>query len=235
MNHDSKQHLGFEEPQGWTRRSVERTAPLAMLLYSLIVLWFAREGHRSWRPLNCRWYTSKTQPSFADMLRTLRRLSVRQQVFDLGPRRTGVSENPTTTGKRRDSGRLKCKSRTKEHRRMASRQTPKQCRPNRSWRVGRPTPPSLQLAFGLVPSRVNAVPVTHSLNEFTKSLSIDGEHRHEFDGSRRNPLFRDRPGRTPFEFKPKKIVKGRADNTLAVGARRDNQRDPKFAAVEAAA
>ena len=51
-NHDSKQHLGFEEPQGWTRRSVERTAPLAMLLYSLIVLWFAREGHRSWRPLD---------------------------------------------------------------------------------------------------------------------------------------------------------------------------------------
>ena len=49
--HDSKQHLGFEEPQGWTRRSVERTAPLAMLLYSLIVLWFAREGHRSWRPM----------------------------------------------------------------------------------------------------------------------------------------------------------------------------------------
>jgi DDE superfamily endonuclease len=83
MNHDSKQHLGFEEPQGWTRRSVERTAPLAMLLYSLIVLWFAREGHRSWRPLICPWYTSKTGPSFADMLSTLRRLSVRQQVLTL--------------------------------------------------------------------------------------------------------------------------------------------------------
>lgn len=55
MNHDSKQHLGFEEPQGWSRRAVERTAPLAMLLYSLIVLWFAREGHRSWRPLACPW------------------------------------------------------------------------------------------------------------------------------------------------------------------------------------
>ena len=82
-NHDSKQHLGFEEPQGWTRRSVERTAPLAMLLYSLIVLWFAREGHRSWRPLVCPWYTSKTAPSFADMLTTLRRLSVRQQVLTL--------------------------------------------------------------------------------------------------------------------------------------------------------
>lgn len=83
MNHDSKQHLGFEEPQGWTRRSVERTAPLAMLLYSLIVLWFAREGHRQWRPLVCPWYTSKTQPAFADMLGTLRRLSVRQQVLSL--------------------------------------------------------------------------------------------------------------------------------------------------------
>jgi hypothetical protein len=81
--HDSKQHLGFEQPQGWTRRSVERTAPLAMLLYSLIVLWFARDGHRSWRPLNCPWYVSKVQPSFADMLITLRRLSVRQQVLTL--------------------------------------------------------------------------------------------------------------------------------------------------------
>ena len=81
MNHDSKQHLGFEEPQGWTRRSVERTAPLAMLLYSLIVLWFAREGHRRWHPLVCPWYRSKTEPSFADMLSTLRRLSVRQQVL----------------------------------------------------------------------------------------------------------------------------------------------------------
>lgn len=82
-NHDSKQYLGFEQPQGWRRRSVERTAPLAMLLYSLIVLWFAREGHRSWRPMVCPWYTSKTAPSFADMLRTLRRLSVRQQVLSL--------------------------------------------------------------------------------------------------------------------------------------------------------
>jgi len=81
--HDSKQHLGFQEPQGWSRRAVERTAPLAMLLYSLVVLWFAREGHRRWRPLDCPWYVSKTDPSFADMLATLRRLSVRRQVLTL--------------------------------------------------------------------------------------------------------------------------------------------------------
>ncbi len=37
----SKSHLGFEEPQGWSRQAARRTAPLAMLLYSLTVLWFA--------------------------------------------------------------------------------------------------------------------------------------------------------------------------------------------------
>jgi hypothetical protein len=81
--HDSKQHLGFEQPQAWSRRAVERTAPLAMLLYSLVVLWFTREGHRNWHPLDCPWYTSKAEPSFADMLATLRRLSVRQHVLSL--------------------------------------------------------------------------------------------------------------------------------------------------------
>ena len=36
-NHDSQQHLGFEEPQGWSRRAVERTAPLAMGTVEIIV------------------------------------------------------------------------------------------------------------------------------------------------------------------------------------------------------
>jgi hypothetical protein len=88
-NHDSKQYLGFEEPQGWSRPAAERTAPVAMLLYSLIVLWFAREGHRRWQPFNCPWYTSKTDPSFADMLTTLRRRSVEQHVLSLALRGQG--------------------------------------------------------------------------------------------------------------------------------------------------
>lgn len=83
MNHDSKQHLGFQEPQGWSRQAVQRTAPMAMLLYSLIVLWFARDGHRQYQPLDCPWYTSKAEPSFADMLATLRRRSLRQTLFEL--------------------------------------------------------------------------------------------------------------------------------------------------------
>jgi hypothetical protein len=81
--HDSKQSLGFEEPQGWTRRAVERTAPMAMLLYSLIVLWFAAEGHRHYRPFKRPWYTTKQHASFADMLATLRRETIREQVLSL--------------------------------------------------------------------------------------------------------------------------------------------------------
>jgi hypothetical protein len=71
-NHDAKGQLGFEEPQGWTRRAVQRTAPTAMLLYTLVVVWFSREGHRHYRPPNRPWYVGKTQPSFADMLSTKR-------------------------------------------------------------------------------------------------------------------------------------------------------------------
>lgn len=82
--HEAKQHLGFEQPQGWSRRAVERTAPMAMLLYGLIVLWFARDGHRQYQPPNRPWYPHKPHASFADMLMTLRRQSVREEVLQTG-------------------------------------------------------------------------------------------------------------------------------------------------------
>lgn len=75
-----KSHLGFEEPQGWSKRSVERTAPFALLLYSLIVVWFARVGHRLYAPPVRPWYRTKARPSFADMLRTLRQASIGEWV-----------------------------------------------------------------------------------------------------------------------------------------------------------
>jgi hypothetical protein len=83
-NQNSKGCLGFEEPQGWSRRAVERTAPTAMLLYSLIVLWFAAEGHRYYRAPNRPWYVGKSRASFADMLATLRSESMRELVLSLG-------------------------------------------------------------------------------------------------------------------------------------------------------
>ncbi len=57
-----------------------RTAPIVMLLYSLVTVWFARVGHALYRPLVRPWYTTKTQPSFADMLTTLKNACVREEV-----------------------------------------------------------------------------------------------------------------------------------------------------------
>ncbi len=79
---DSKTHLGFEQPQGWTRPAVERSAPTGMLLYSLIVLWFAVAGQRTYQPLHRPWYTQKRTPSFADMLGPLRADSVAAGVLN---------------------------------------------------------------------------------------------------------------------------------------------------------
>jgi hypothetical protein len=57
---------------------VLRTAPIALLLYSLIVLWFERAGHDAYRQPTRLWYQKKAQPSFADMLATLKRESLRE-------------------------------------------------------------------------------------------------------------------------------------------------------------
>jgi hypothetical protein len=87
--HDSKQYLGFEEPQGWSERAVERTAPMAMLLYTLIVHWYVSEGHREARLRIPPWYTRKSRPSFADMLSALKRLSLQQRISASGLGRRG--------------------------------------------------------------------------------------------------------------------------------------------------
>ena len=79
----AKQHLGFEEPPCWSRRSVERTAPMAMLLYSLVVLWFAAKGRRCWKLQTTPWHRQKQQPSFADMLAALRRESFKTHLKSL--------------------------------------------------------------------------------------------------------------------------------------------------------
>ena len=88
-NHDAKGQLGFEEPQGWTRPAAQRTAPVAMLLYSLVVLWFSNVGHRHYAPPRRPWYPGKKAASFADMLATLRCQSIKHEVLSMGLHGTG--------------------------------------------------------------------------------------------------------------------------------------------------
>lgn len=83
--HDTKQDLGFEDTPGWTRRAVERTAPLALLLYSLIVLWYVHYAASRNDFTRLPWNHSKQLPSFRDMLLALRRESLDEGIFTVAP------------------------------------------------------------------------------------------------------------------------------------------------------
>src|SRR3954447_7332311 len=82
--HDQKQVLGFEDPQNQTADAVSRTAPLAAIVYDLVLLWYAARLQQGlaagWtsRP----WYRSKTFPSFLDMLTAVRHESWRRHISD---------------------------------------------------------------------------------------------------------------------------------------------------------
>jgi len=72
---NGKQMLGFEDPANRLPKAVQRTAPMAMILVSLTTLWFHQYGHQHVKFPFRPWYRRKKDPSFADMLGTLRRLS----------------------------------------------------------------------------------------------------------------------------------------------------------------
>jgi len=71
----TKSRLGFEDPQNRKEKAVERTAPMALWTYSLVVYWYVhwllRRRHIPFRidP----WNRKKQHPTFADMLAALRR------------------------------------------------------------------------------------------------------------------------------------------------------------------
>ena len=82
--HEAKGKFGFEEPQNRTEQAVERTAPMALWAYSLVVLWYLASGQQlpiARRSSALPWY-SKTGLTFSDMLATLRRASWTQGLFD---------------------------------------------------------------------------------------------------------------------------------------------------------
>lgn len=90
-----KQLLGFNDPANRKEKAVRRTAPMAPMLYSLIVAWFDREGHRYVQFPNRPWYPRKEEPPFADMLTTLRRRSWENKLRDLLPKRGPLKKHVT--------------------------------------------------------------------------------------------------------------------------------------------
>jgi DDE superfamily endonuclease len=87
---NSKQLLGLEDPANRLPKAVERTAPMALILYSLVVIWFHNTGHGSVRFPTRPWYRKKAEPSFADMLTTLRRVSYEAKIERVHPKQSGV-------------------------------------------------------------------------------------------------------------------------------------------------
>ena len=78
-----KGKLGFEEPQNRTDRAVERTAPVALWVYTLTVFWYITVGNETpgARAAVVPWY-HKSVPAFSDMLAALRGETWRARLFD---------------------------------------------------------------------------------------------------------------------------------------------------------
>jgi hypothetical protein len=75
-----RQNLGVGQARNRTAHAVNRTAPFGLTAYTMIILWYAQHGrpiqdittHRTRSP----WYTTKTEPSFQDMIDALRRVTL---------------------------------------------------------------------------------------------------------------------------------------------------------------
>jgi DDE superfamily endonuclease len=83
-----KQFLGLEDPANRLPLAVKRTAPMALFLYSLALVWFHQTGHGFLRFPHRPWYRRKKEPSFADILTTLRRVSYEEKNHTLMPKRS---------------------------------------------------------------------------------------------------------------------------------------------------
>ena len=75
-----RQNLGVGQARNRTAHAVQRTVPFGLTAYTLTILWYAQHGrptqdvasHRARSP----WYTAKAEPSFQDMVTTLRKVII---------------------------------------------------------------------------------------------------------------------------------------------------------------
>jgi hypothetical protein len=77
---DAKQTFGVGQARNRTAEAVRHTVPFGLFCQTLTILWYAQAGHHPDDTAEHRarapWYTTKTQPSVADMLAKLRRVII---------------------------------------------------------------------------------------------------------------------------------------------------------------
>jgi len=91
---EMRAHLGFETPRQRVAKSVLRTGPCLLGLFSVICLVFAQHTRRHAIALRCtRWYT-KTEPTFSDAVASVRRLFWTQTIFVKGSDHDALEKLP---------------------------------------------------------------------------------------------------------------------------------------------
>jgi hypothetical protein len=92
---ETRDHLGAGQARNRTRNAVERTTPFALYCYTITVIWYTLHGHRpadiAERRERQPWYTTKTEPAFADMAAKLRRVIIAARFMP------AVADQPTVT------------------------------------------------------------------------------------------------------------------------------------------
>ena len=96
---EAKELFGAGHARNRTRRAVERTVPFQFLCMTLTIIWYAASGHNpdivAEHRARAPWYTTKTTPSFADMLAKLRRVIIATQ-YHPGQGQTPTPEQITS-------------------------------------------------------------------------------------------------------------------------------------------
>jgi hypothetical protein len=87
-------HLGFETTRQYVAKSVLRTAPCLLGLFSIVCLIFAEHTrHHTIRPRRTQWY-AKTEPTFSDAIAAVRRLFWQETIFTKASYHKGFKKLP---------------------------------------------------------------------------------------------------------------------------------------------
>ncbi len=93
---DVKNILGVGQARNRVTKAVERTVPFGLFCHSLLIIWYARNGHAATdtahRRASAPWYRSKTEPSTLDMLTALRRQIIAARFLPSTPRPATTEE-----------------------------------------------------------------------------------------------------------------------------------------------
>ena len=91
---EMRRHLGFETPRERVAKSVLRTGPCLLGLFSVICLIFAAHARRHRIRLRVTAWYAKTEPTFSDAITTVRRLFWTETIFERSSHKDAFQKIP---------------------------------------------------------------------------------------------------------------------------------------------